>query len=72
MRSSALTAWLTHAGFVLIDDHQRNPKYPNIFAVGVWAIAPTEPTLVPYRRPQDRLHDRIHGHRHGTQHTRCA
>ena len=24
-------------GFILIDDHQRNPKYQNIFAVGVFA-----------------------------------
>ena len=40
-------------GFVLIDEHQRNPKYPNIFAVGVCvAIAPTEPTPVPTGVPK--------------------
>ena len=34
-------------GFVLVDKHQRNPKYPNIFAVGVAiAIAPLEQTPV--------------------------
>ncbi len=35
-------------GFVLIDKHQRNPKYRNVFAVGVCvAIPPVEPTPVP-------------------------
>jgi sulfide:quinone oxidoreductase len=30
-------------GFILIDKHQRNPKYKNIFAVGVCvAIPPVE------------------------------
>jgi sulfide:quinone oxidoreductase len=34
-------------GFTLIDKFQRNPKYPNIFAVGVCvAIPPTGPTPV--------------------------
>jgi sulfide:quinone oxidoreductase len=34
-------------GFVIVDKHQRNPKYPNIFSVGVCiAIAPLEPTPV--------------------------
>lgn len=34
-------------GFTLIDKFQRNPKYPNIFAVGVCvAIPPTAPTPV--------------------------
>jgi sulfide:quinone oxidoreductase len=33
--------------FVIVDKHQRNPKYPNIFAVGVAiAIAPLEQTPV--------------------------
>lgn len=40
-------------GFVLIDEHQRNPRYPNVFAVGVCvAIAPTEPTPVPTGVPK--------------------
>lgn len=34
-------------GFILIDKHQRNPTYPNIFALGVCvAIAPTGKTAV--------------------------
>ena len=40
-------------GFTLIDKHQRNPKYPNIFAVGVCvAIPPTGPTPVPCGVPK--------------------
>ena len=34
-------------GFVIVDQHQRNPKFPNVFAVGVAiAIAPLEQTPV--------------------------
>lgn len=34
-------------GFVIVDEHQRNPKYPNIFSVGVCiAIPPLEATPV--------------------------
>lgn len=40
-------------GFVLIDQHQRNPRYPNIFAVGVCvAIPPVEATPVPTGTPK--------------------
>ena len=40
-------------GFVIIDKHQRNPKYPNIFGVGVCiAIPPYEPTPVPVGVPK--------------------
>ncbi|HEX5372898.1 MAG TPA: FAD-dependent oxidoreductase [Aquabacterium sp.] len=40
-------------GFVLIDEHQRNPRYPNVFGIGVCvAIAPTEPTPVPTGVPK--------------------
>lgn len=40
-------------GFVLIDQHQRNPKYPNIFSAGVCvAIPPVEPTPVPTGAPK--------------------
>lgn len=40
-------------GFVLIDAHQRNPKYPNIYAVGVCvAIPPVEATPVPTGTPK--------------------
>jgi sulfide:quinone oxidoreductase len=40
-------------GFVLIDKHQRNPAFPNIYAVGVCvAIAPVGPTPVPCGVPK--------------------
>ncbi len=40
-------------GFVLINPYQQNPKYPNIFAVGVCvAIPPAEPTPVPTGVPK--------------------
>jgi sulfide:quinone oxidoreductase len=40
-------------GFTIVDKHQRNPKYHNIFAVGVCvAIAPTGPTPVPCGVPK--------------------
>ena len=40
-------------GFVLIDKHQRNPQFRNIFAVGVCvAIPPYEPTPVPVGVPK--------------------
>jgi len=40
-------------GFVLIDEHQRNPTYRNIFAAGVCvAIPPVEATPVPTGAPK--------------------
>lgn len=40
-------------GFVLIDEHQRNPKYRNIYSVGVCvAIPPVEQTPVPTGAPK--------------------
>ncbi len=40
-------------GFVLIDEHQRNPKFPNVYAVGVCvAIPPVEQTPVPTGAPK--------------------
>jgi sulfide:quinone oxidoreductase len=40
-------------GFVLIDRHQRNPAFRNVFALGVCvAIAPTGPTPVPVGVPK--------------------
>ncbi len=40
-------------GFVFIDAYQRNPKYQNIYAVGVCvAIPPVEPTPVPTGTPK--------------------
>lgn len=40
-------------GFILVDKHQRNPKYKNIFAVGVCvAIPPVEATPVPTGTPK--------------------
>ena len=43
-------------GFILIDAHQRNPKYPNIYAAGVCvAIPPVEVTPVPTGAPKTGL-----------------
>lgn len=40
-------------GFVIVDQYQRNPVYPNIFAIGVCvAIAPNKPTPVPTGVPK--------------------
>jgi len=40
-------------GFVIVDKHQRNPEYPNIFAIGVCvAIAPVGATPVPVGVPK--------------------
>ncbi|MBI1417760.1 MAG: NAD(P)/FAD-dependent oxidoreductase [Limimaricola sp.] len=40
-------------GFTIVDKHQRNPKYPNIFGIGVCiAIPPTGPTPVPCGVPK--------------------
>ena len=40
-------------GFVLIDQHQRNPAYPEIFGIGVCvAIPPVGPTPVPVGTPK--------------------
>ena len=40
-------------GFILVDKHQRNPKFPNIYGVGVCiAIPPYEPTPVPVGVPK--------------------
>ena len=40
-------------GFVVVDKHQRNPNYPNVFGIGVAiAIAPLEQTPVPTGVPK--------------------
>jgi sulfide:quinone oxidoreductase len=40
-------------GFIAIDPYQRNPRYPNVFAVGVCvAIPPVEATPVPTGTPK--------------------
>jgi sulfide:quinone oxidoreductase len=40
-------------GFVVIDKHQRSPRYPNIFAAGVCvAIPPVEATPIPTGAPK--------------------
>ncbi len=60
-------------GFVIVDKHQRNPKYPDIFAIGVCVAIPTHGSDAgPLRRAQDRLHDRIHGHGNSHEHRAAA
>jgi sulfide:quinone oxidoreductase len=40
-------------GFVIVDNHQRSPKYPNIYSAGVCiAIPPVEATPVPTGAPK--------------------
>jgi hypothetical protein len=40
-------------GFVIVDKHQRNPKYQNVFALGVCvAIPPVGPTPIPVGVPK--------------------
>ena len=40
-------------GFVLIDEYQRNPTYPEVFGIGVCvAIPPVGPTPVPVGTPK--------------------
>jgi sulfide:quinone oxidoreductase len=40
-------------GFIVVDRHQRNPRFPNVFGVGVCiAIAPLEQTPVPVGVPK--------------------
>lgn len=40
-------------GFILVDPHQRNPAFPNIFALGVCvAIPPVGPTSIPVGVPK--------------------
>jgi sulfide:quinone oxidoreductase len=53
-------------GFVLIDKHQRNPTFPNIFGIGVGVAIP--PMGKTPRRAKDRIHDREHGDSDDAQH----
>jgi sulfide:quinone oxidoreductase len=40
-------------GFIVVDKHQRNPAFPNVFGIGVCvAIAPVTPTVVPTGVPK--------------------
>ena len=50
---AAIDGLVNPKGFVLVDPHQQNPKYPNVFAVGVCvAIAPKAATPVPTGVPK--------------------
>ena len=42
-------------GFIVVDAHQRNPAFPQVFGIGGG-------------RAEDRFHDRIHGHGDGPKH----
>ena len=49
-------------GFVIVDKHQQNPTFRNIFSVGVCvAIKPVGPTPVPCGVPKTGFMDRIDG-----------
>lgn len=50
---AAATELCNPKGFVIIDEHQRSPKYPEIFSAGVCvAIAPPVPTPIPTGVPK--------------------
>lgn len=50
---ASVTGLVNPRGFVMVDEHQRSKKYPNIYAVGVCvAIPPVEPTPVPVGVPK--------------------
>ena len=45
---SGIEGLATERGFILVDEHQRNPRYPNIYAAGATVEAASEaPTPVP-------------------------
>ena len=53
MRCAGVDGLCNPRGFVLVDEHQRSRKYPNIFAAGVCvAIPPVEVTPVPTGAPK--------------------
>jgi len=53
IRNVEVEGLINPRGFVITDKHQRNPAYPNIYALGVCvAIAPTKPTPVPTGVPK--------------------
>ncbi len=55
-------------GFVIVDKHQSNPKFPNIFGVGVvHRHSSARANACAGRRAQDRVHDRVHGDGHGAE-----
>lgn len=44
---------VNNRGFIIVDKHQANPKYPNIYALGVCvAIPPVEQTIIPTGAPK--------------------
>ena len=50
---SGIDGLVNPRGFVLVDAHHSNPRYPNVFAIGVCvAIAPPEKTPVPTGVPK--------------------
>ena len=59
-------------GFVIVDKHQQNPAFPNVFAIGVCVAIPDRAHGGPHRRAEDRLHDRVHGHCDRHEHRRAA
>ena len=53
VRNVDVSGLVNPRGFVLVDEHQRNPTFKNIYSVGVCiAIPPVEPTPVPVGAPK--------------------
>lgn len=50
---AGINGLVNQRGFIIVDKHQANPKYPNIYALGVCiAIPPVEKTIVPTGAPK--------------------
>jgi len=53
VRNSGVEGLTNPRGFVIVDEHQRNPTYKNIYSVGVCvALPPVEKTPVPVGTPK--------------------
>lgn len=53
IRHSKAEGFINPRGFVMVDNHQRNPTFKNIYSVGVCiAIPPVEPTPLPVGAPK--------------------
>ena len=65
VRHAGAEGLINPRGFVLVDEHQRNPTFKNIYSVGVCiAIPPLEKTPRASGRAKNRLYDRIDGDHH--------
>lgn len=70
VRNSGAEGLTNPRGFVIVDEHQRNPTYKNIYSVAsAWPCRRWKNPGTG-RYPENRLHDRIDGDRDRPQHPR--